>query len=132
MKLKRFEGPVNAGYSFWCAGCKECHMIVTEAKPGYSGPTWSFNGDVDRPVISPSILVTSGHHCRGFKPGDSCWCTANAEEIAAGREPYSYSCGICHTFIGYSGAQPGQIVYLNDCTHALAGQTIDLPEIPNA
>lgn len=29
---------------------------------------------------------------------------------------------VCHTFV-----TDGRIQYLNDCTHALAGQTIDLP-----
>lgn len=31
---------------------------------------------------------------------------------------------ICHSFVAN-----GRIQYLNDCTHHLAGQTIDLPEI---
>lgn len=132
MKLKRFEGPLNAGYSFWCAGCNDRHMVCTEAKPGYSGPVWSFNGDLDRPVFGPSVLVTSGHYCRGYQTGHGCYCTANAEEIAAGREPFPYKCGICHTFVGCNGAQPGQIIYLGDCTHELAGRVIDLPEIPDA
>jgi len=30
----------------------------------------------------------------------------------------------CHSFI-----TDGQIRYLSDCTHAMAGQTVDLPEI---
>lgn len=31
---------------------------------------------------------------------------------------------ICHHFV-----KDGQIQYLSDCTHALAGQTMDLPDI---
>ena len=30
---------------------------------------------------------------------------------------------ICHTFI-----KDGRIQFLNDCTHALAGQTVDIPD----
>jgi len=32
---------------------------------------------------------------------------------------------ICHSFI-----RDGKIQFLGDCTHALAGQTVDLPELP--
>ncbi len=31
----------------------------------------------------------------------------------------------CHTFV-----REGRIQYLSDCTHALAGQTVELPEFP--
>jgi hypothetical protein len=31
---------------------------------------------------------------------------------------------ICHSFV-----RDGRIQFLSDCTHALAGQTVDLPEI---
>lgn len=65
---------------------------------------WTFNGDLDRPVFGPSLLVRS--------------------ELGEARTPY-----VCHSFIGCNGAQPGQITFLGDCTHALAGQTIDLPDV---
>lgn len=32
-------------------------------------------------------------------------------------------CPICHTFI-----RDGKIQFLNDCTHKLAGQTVDVPD----
>jgi hypothetical protein len=32
----------------------------------------------------------------------------------------------CHSFV-----QAGKIQFLNDCQHALAGQTVDLPQIPD-
>lgn len=31
---------------------------------------------------------------------------------------------ICHSFV-----KDGKIQYLNDCTHSLAGQTVELPEM---
>lgn len=33
-------------------------------------------------------------------------------------------CVVCHSFV-----TAGRIEFLPDCTHALAGQTVDLPEI---
>lgn len=35
-----------------------------------------------------------------------------------------YACGICHSFI-----RDGRIQFLDDCTHPLKGQTVDLPDI---
>lgn len=40
------------------------------------------------------------------------------------REPTPSGMKICHSFV-----RDGKIQYLSDCTHDLAGQTIELPEI---
>lgn len=64
---------------------------------------WEFNGDLERPTFTPSLL------CKSTRGED--------------HTPY-----VCHSFIGREGAQPGQIRFLTDCTHALAGKTVDLPE----
>lgn len=40
-------------------------------------------------------------------------------------QPSFHLIGVCHYFI-----RAGKIEYLHDCTHDLAGQTIDLPDIP--
>lgn len=112
MKMKRWTGRINtesgvveqAGYSFMCPGCKERHSVVTQG----AGPQWTFNGDEDHPVLTPSVLVT-GYRFVG--PGDE------AEPIR------------CHSFVGCNGAQTGQIIFLNDCSHVLAGQVVDLPEL---
>lgn len=41
---------------FWCPGC-ECHHAVTTEPPH----GWTFNGDFDKPTISPSVLCTFGN-----------------------------------------------------------------------
>lgn len=115
---------VDGGLLFWCPGCKTAHAIKTGAGPG---PRWQWNGNADKPTFTPSVLVTSGHHCSGFKAGDTCWCTFNAEEVARGQEPSGFSCGVCHTFV-----TDGRIQFLGDCTHALAGQTVDMAPWPSA
>jgi len=61
-----------------------------------SGPTWKWNGKKDRPTFTPSILVT------GVDLEDD--------------EKY-----VCHSFV-----TDGNIRFLNDCTHDLAGMTIPL------
>ncbi len=60
---------------------------------------WECNGDPDKPTIRPSILV----HAHPDIP-----------------EPQPQ----CHSFV-----TDGRIQFLADSTHALAGQTVDLPDI---
>lgn len=43
------------GYAFECPGCKSDHMISTNLK--FSPIAWEFNGDVNSPTFSPSLLV---------------------------------------------------------------------------
>ena len=86
MKLRCFTGPVSTGYVFWCPGCEEAHT--------YDVPRWSFNGDMDKPTFTPSLL-------------------------------YPEKKVRCHLFV-----RAGKIEYCGDCGHALAGQTVDLPDLP--
>ncbi len=104
---------------FYCPGCKETHAIPVGDQHG--GAQWSYNGDAERPTFTPSILIKSGHFASHWKEGDSCWCTWFKEE---GEEP-GFKCQICHSFVTH-----GRIQFLNDCTHELAGQTVDLPDYP--
>lgn len=109
---------------FRCPGCNCAHRVVVV--PNW----WSWNGDTERPVFSPSVLVRSGHHASHFKLGDNCWCTYNAESPD---DPAPFVCSVCHSFVGSSdGSTPGRIQFLADCTHALAGQTVDLPQWDDA
>jgi hypothetical protein len=98
-------------YRFYCEGCKQNHTV---------NEGWTFNGDYERPTITPSILVRSGHYMEGHA-GDSCWCTYNAEHPD---QTDPFRCGVCHSFV-----TDGKIQYLSDCSHEFAGQTIDLKPI---
>lgn len=119
-----FRDVQGGGLSFWCAGCRERHTIWTGEGPG---PRWSFNGDLEKPVFHPSLLVTWDEP-KNISDVDK----LNAD-IAAKRAhgtPIPYVSKRCHSFIGCNGAQPGQIIYLNDSTHSLAGQTVDMVPAP--
>jgi Family of unknown function (DUF6527) len=98
--------------AFRCPGCNSAHMI--DHGPG----GWTFNGDFERPTFAPSVLIRTGHHLPGHT--GSCWCTYNAENPD---NPAPFACIVCHSFV-----RDGAIQFLSDCTHALAGQTVDLPE----
>lgn len=102
--------------AFWCPGCKGAHQVaVGEGE----GPRWGYNQNPETPTFTPSVLIRSGHYIPGHE-GD-CWCSFEAR---TGRKP-GFGCFACHSFV-----TDGKIQFLCDCTHALAGQTVPLPEWP--
>lgn len=88
--------------TFWCPGCEEYHQIDT-AK-------WEFNGDFEKPTFSPSYLT---------------WLDPNPEANTERKPEWEkFRLGFrCHSFI-----KEGKIEFLSDCTHKLAGQTVDMTE----
>jgi len=87
-------------YLLWCPACDEPHQIVC--------PGWAFNGDLDRPTIHPSILV------QGVQWQDDSPFHRGSHQVQPG-EPTR-----CHSFV-----TGGRWYYLSDCTHSLAGQTVE-------
>ncbi|MDR1718056.1 MAG: hypothetical protein LBS20_19640 [Prevotella sp.] len=55
MKFRKVKEMGEGVYEFYCQGCRRRHHVWTDRN---SRPYWDFNGDTDRPAISPSILVT--------------------------------------------------------------------------
>lgn len=90
---------------FHCPGCNGGHAV--SVRDDGSHPGWTWNGDIERPTFTPSILVHSGPPC-----GPDGLALPGATDQ------------VCHSFV-----TDGRIQFLSDCTHALAGQTVDLPEI---
>lgn len=103
MKLKRVTNDDGSPYGvrFDCPGCKDPHVVPT------TGPkAWGFNDSLDRPTLTPSILVR--------------WTEFNeATDTYDGKVAH-----VCHSFV-----RDGRIEFLGDCTHLLRGQTVDLPDI---
>jgi hypothetical protein len=100
----RKEGPF---YSHWCPGCEEMHRIHVDA-PNSSGACWVFDGNIKLPTFTPSINIRIGP----------------MPTVPFGR-PDAGKMHICHYFL-----KVGQIQFLSDSTHLLAGKTILLPLIP--
>lgn len=65
----------------------------------YDSTKWKFNGDFDKPTFSPSLLNRSS-----FGP--------------------QHELRVCHLFL-----TDGKLQFCSDCTHELAGKTVELPEI---
>lgn len=92
---------------FQCPGCGSAHGVWVGTG---SGPRWTWNADVDAPTFRPSILVRWDHWVPPWTP----------ENPDPG--PQSMVSEVCHSYV-----TDGQIQFLGDCTHALAGQTVPLP-----
>lgn len=91
---------------FWCPGCDVHHRIQVVGEDGSRpehGPVWDWDGNVEHPTISPSILVHE------YKRSDG--------TIHSPR---------CHSFI-----RAGRWEFLGDSGHALAGQTVDMVPVPD-
>ena len=78
--------------------CPGCKMPHSVNVNTDRRPCWTFNGDMQMPTFKPSILVRWEY---GYPPIDH----------------------RCHSFI-----QDGHILFLNDCTHTLAGQRVPIPD----
>lgn len=109
------------GVGFICPGCGQDHTCPTEKyhAEGYH-ELWGFNGDFYLPTFTPSLLWRSGHFAHPVVvTSPYCWC-----KPAEGVEAKPEWCYRCHSLV-----KDGLIEFLSDCSHALAGQTVALPEI---
>lgn len=106
--MTKLLSPILAGHgndhvSFWCPGCEDFHTI-----PVKGANAWGYNDNPASPTFTPSIL-----------------CTHKAVPDAAEEFKEWRTARVCHSFV-----TDGRIQFLGDCTHALAGQTVDLPNYP--
>jgi hypothetical protein len=101
--MRRGEGR----YFHWCPGCEEMHPLPDG---------WTFNGDLERPTFSPSFAQGGMQTVQV----DGKW---TGEWVRDGEgKPVPR---VCHYFV-----EEGRLRFLDDCTHPLAGKTIDMPDLP--
>jgi len=94
-KVHELALPGGGHYSwvFRCPACKSQHQCDNR---------WGFNGDVEHPTFTGSVLVYAVDHGTPDAPVHRPRCHAQVTD--------------------------GRISYYADSTHALAGQTVDLPD----
>lgn len=92
---------VVTGYYYDCPGCWAGHEVAVRPHRSQNGASWDFNGDLDSPTFTPSILARWTPSPESGKP-----------EI------------VCHHFV-----RSGKIEFLSDCTHSKAGQTVEMIEV---
>lgn len=93
---------------FWCPGCDEPHVV--------SDPPWQVSGEGEALTIAPSVLV---YPSKKFINDDLDWDNGLLAPENITMSPR------CHSFV-----RNGHIEFLSDSTHALAGQTVALPPLP--
>ena len=96
----------DGALTFKCPGCDERHKVMVGEGPG---PRWGWNGSLDKPTFTPSVLVTWN------EPSDI---------EAEFDDPSKDKKLVCHSFV-----RDGNIEFLQDCSHGLAGKTVPLPEL---
>jgi len=128
--------PLSRSVYVWCPGCRQVHPFRVDNTGCPERPTWTWNGDLERPTFSPSLLCHSSFHrcgdehlvpCSGVDCGhvghrvldDGSLATAGPHTV---EPPY----GDCHSFL-----TEGRWQYLGDCAHELAGQTVELTPLPD-
>lgn len=125
-KLRRWADPSTGdeGLTYYCQGCSSAHSIRTKGNGA-----WGWNGDVDKPIFTPSVLVTGQDFTEKGEADFEAWLAAERPD----RNGVAFESvkTVCHTFVGCNGAQPGEVVFLGDCTHALAGQVLPFPDLPD-
>jgi hypothetical protein len=117
-KLRNWAHEDQAGLLFYCPGCDRAHTIRTV------GPSvWGWNGDVNKPTFTPSVLVSG----RDFTPAGQAeydaWFAAGCAPLNG--KQFDSAPTVCHSFV-----TDGMIAFLGDCTHRLVGQTVELADWP--
>lgn len=65
--------------------------------------SWTFNGDIEKPTFTPSVNISANYGPLAKKPGPYC----------------------CHYNL-----TAGVLQYHGDCSHAMAGTSVPLPDMP--
>lgn len=92
---------------FVCPGCAELggvgntglHMLPVNSTE--KSPSWDWDGNIESPTLSPSILTRTAPYVDGVPTG------------------------VCHSFL-----RNGVFEFLDDCTHSMAGKSIPMVELP--
>lgn len=104
--------------SIYCPACKDLHTFAIDPN---KSPCWTYNNNPERPTFRNSMDVKTGHYVAGQPQLPNCkYCNLAKED---GEESNCYH---CHSFV-----TDGKIWFLDDCTHKLKGQTVDLSPIPD-
>lgn len=85
---------------FYCPACGQNHTAWLQGRGWGDRPLWRWDGRTDCPTLTPSLRIE----------------TPDPD----GGPPLH----VCHFFI-----KAGQIIYLSDCTHRLAGLSVDMADI---
>jgi hypothetical protein len=102
------QGVVYQALAFVCPGCAEgggggsgLHILPVNSTE--KSPSWDWDGNLESPTLSPSILTRTAPYSETGEP-----------------------LGVCHSFL-----TNGVFTFLGDCTHSLAGQLVPMGDLPD-
>jgi len=95
--MNKIEIMKDESLVFVCPVCKAYHRV--EIQP-HKATGWSWNGDLEKPTIKPSILAFATRNDTGARKT------------------------LCHLFV-----TDGRIQFCTDSPHELAGKTVDMYDI---
>lgn len=98
-RLRALEYSDDSGWLIFCPACRCGHKFDRQR--------WAFNGDLERPTFTPSMLVRVGP-----------WPDFH---------PRAGQVDVCHSFV-----TNGEIRYLGDSTHGWAFRTVSLEFFPES
>lgn len=143
----------------WCPGCDDIHpfrIAVNPESPTYgqrkNSEVWTWDGNLESPTFSPSLVVEQNvcicpedyDHYEICELGNDCEALGHAylhpdrtpvrwdeerqyeKELLGHNKGHIVPPGNCHSFV-----KNGQWVFLGDCAHKLADQTVPLPPLPS-
>jgi hypothetical protein len=117
------DGAGTTGMMVFCKACGCGHLFNTAPGPngvGGSKPVWTFDGNMDAPTFSPSMLCRTTRFTARGEADHAAWLDAGCPPPAPRFESEPL---VCHSFV-----RAGTMEYLPDCSHELASQTVDLPD----
>lgn len=144
------DHPLYREVVVWCPGCDQRHHFTVEVldpeyrRPsGQPEPVWQWDGNLERPTFSPSLLCYSTIHlCKDEHGPEICenpdceerghlilnddWQTAGTR-IRGHNTPHTRdpAWGNCHSFL-----RSGVWEFLSDSAHSLAGQNVLMVPLP--
>lgn len=92
---------IDGNPAIFCPACGCYHYFPKKVKPEIPG--WTWNGDMDKPTFTPSMVVRVGPFPDSSK--------------------YAGQIRVCHSVVS-----DGKITYLHDCSHNMKGQTVEIPD----
>lgn len=110
MKIHKVDYDGSTEFMLFCPACKMGHH--------FNEKIWTFNQDMEKPTISPSLLVRYVNMPDPVLRDEKGECILGEDGRLVGCKDM-----ICHSFV-----RDGKIEYLSDCTHDMAGQTIELTD----
>lgn len=102
-KLRRAQ----SGYAHWCPACEEMHALPDG---------WTFDGNLELPTFSPSFKHTGKQTIKK----DGRWTGEWARDANGNAVDWC-----CHYVLNQ-----GVLHFCTDCSHALKGRSVPLPDLP--